>query len=218
MVDYATQLHVALQRATDSVIDEIAKDGLNSLKSVLDQYGFPKSPHLKNYEVYAHVDSGKIFFEIRIDVSALSAANKEVQKLIESARPDMISDSAKTFGMGAHGAARISGNRDARNRRQDTRRPTSDARKPVQDSRRTAADRLMGHEIASHMPRSLDVDRDGKLSVMMSRSLRDTSTGIHYPKGQFEGLLDKFMDELVGVISDRFAPVLEKVLQRYTSE
>jgi hypothetical protein len=213
MTDISTGLELALQRATDGLIDEIAQDGLEVLKNVVDSSGFARSPYLKNYQVLAHVDGGKILFEIIVDISALNQKEQQVREMLESAQPGAVSEAARTYGIGKHGAQRVIGQRDARQPIRDARR---DARKPSRDARKTSGQRLLGHEMALHAPRSMNVTREGKLSVMFSRSLRETKTEIHYPKGQFQGLLARFINEFTQVVAKKFAPALEEVLKKYT--
>lgn len=217
MTDYATQLGTELQRIADSLVDEIAKDGLEALKRTLDQYGFADSPHLRNYDVLAHVDDGEILFEILVDVEALDVREADVREMLESARPAMVSNAARTYGMGMRGVERVSGNKSATRGSRDARQPPMDARRPTRNARKGSGDRLLEHEMASHAPRSLQVTREGKLSVMLRRSLREMDTGVHYPQGMYEGLLKTFMDKLVKVVQDKFVPALQDIVEAHAT-
>lgn len=215
MVDLATQVNTALQRATDSLVDEIAKDGLMVFKKVLDESGFLRSPYLKNYEVLSHVEDSLITFELIIDISALNQKEDQVREMLEAARPGMISEAARTYGIGAKGVQRLIGPRDIRTPSRDARRPARDARTPAKDARRNASQRLIGHEVALHAPRSMNVTREGKISVLFKRSLRETESGIHFPKGKFQGLLAKFIEDLSDVVLEKFTPAFKSVLVKY---
>jgi len=215
MDDFTTQFHVALQRATDGLSDEIAKDGLHVFKGIIDAAGFGRSEYLKDYDLLAHVDGNEITFELLINFSALEMRDKQVQEMVESAKPGAVSEAARTYGIGINGVQRLIGPRDARKEAFDRRTPTRDARRPTRDARRMAGQRIIGHEMAQHMPRSMNVNREGKLSVMFRKSLREGTSEIHYPKGKLQGLIAQFMDKLTYTIQEKFSPELEKVMARY---
>jgi len=205
MASITTTLDVAMNRMLDDIINGVAKDGLVVLKQVLDSSGFLKSPYLKNYEVYAHVIGHQVMYEILVDVTALNEKEKQTRELIDSAVDNEISKSAKTYGVSAKGVRRIS-------KMKDVRKEVGDVRKTSHDARKTSHNRLLEHDSANHAPRSMEVNREGKLSVYYERSIRETKSGIKYPQFKYDGLMQKFLDKLIDTVSERFTSEIEKIL------
>lgn len=215
MVDIATTLAAAVLRAADSVVDDIAAEGLRVLKRVLDEAGFPKSEYLRDYEVYAHVFGHEITFEIVLDVEAVVPEDELTRKALEEQREraeELEREAERTYKLSrkTQRVGRLQGLRDAR-------RPTRDARRPARDARKTAGDRLVEHELARLAPRSARVTRTGKLSVALKRSIRETEREVKFPEDKFQGIIGNFMEELETVVFEKFAPELQKVVERYVS-
>jgi hypothetical protein len=215
MVDIATTLDAMVRRAVEAVIDDIAKDGLRALRSVLDRAGFSKSEYLRDYEVYAHVSGGEITFEIVLDVEAVVPEDTATQQAMEEQEQkaeEMEQEAEKTFHLSrkTRRVGRLRGLHDAR-------RGAKDARSGAKDARKTAGDRLTEHELARLAPRSARITRTGKLSVALKRSIRETEKEVKFPEGKFQGILGDFVDELKDVVFDKFAPELQKIVERYVS-
>lgn len=210
MADVTTAIVAAAKRAVESVIDEVAKSGLVVLRNVLDQAGFRDSEYLKNYEVYAHVSGDVITFEILLDVEAVVP---EDEATAAAMRDSMLEAEqvATTYGMTAEGPRRITGMSD---HRRDARRPSRDARRPLRDARTNARDRLVRKEIANVRPRSVKVDRTGRLSVALRRSVRETEESVTFPQDVFQGILGQFMKRLQKEIREKFVPEISDIVRR----
>jgi len=214
-LDISTTLTAYLDRVVDDMIHGIAKDGLVLLKRVLDRSGFANSPFLKDYEVYAHVVSGVVVFEILLDVGAVAPADDLTRKAIEASQDeaDQTDVAAEaSYAMGPGGPHRVVGRTNAL---RDARTPARDLRRPARDVRQTALDRLVQKEIANVTPRSANVDRYGRLSVALKRSVRSAGEETVMPQGEFQGIIGTFIGELTTVISSQFAPGLEDIVGRY---
>lgn len=220
MTDYTTTIATQLNRIVDSLVDEIANDGLQLLKKILDSSGFAKSEYLKDYEVYAHVDGHEITFEILVNMEAIEI-DEEVQERIiteqKKIQERLESKAVRTYGMSKHGnTRRIVGQRDARSPTRDARRDARRPAKRIVGSLKTADDRLEEHEVALRAPRSIRVNREGKLSLSFRRSLRENKqTGeITYPKEKFDGIMDNFINQIQELIANKFIPELGKFIER----
>lgn len=225
--DIATTLNAALMRIVDSVIDAIAADGVVALKKVLDDAGFSKSDALKDYEVYAHVSGREITFEILVPADAFDTSDAQTQEAVDKARAEAEAEE-NTPGVRTYGfqptsrPGRLTGRRDAR---RDARKSVWDARrdarkppKTLTSRAKTAQTRLMEHEAALHAPRGMTVNREGMVSLRMTKTVEDTPDGgVRLPKGQFQGVIGKFVESLKDVISENFVPELEKLLARRLS-
>jgi len=224
--DLTTSLDAALMRIVDKVIDTIAVDGVSALKKVLDEAGFSKSDLLKDYEVYAHVSGRTITFEILVPADAFDTADPETKAAVDQSRKE--AEEAHTPGVRTYGfqptsrPGRLTGRRDAR---RDARKSVWDARKDARkppktltSRAKTAQTRLMEHQSALHAPRSMDVNREGMVSLRMTKTVEDTPDGgVRLPKGKFQGVMGKFMKSLEDVVADSFVPELEKLLARRLS-
>lgn len=220
MVDIATPLFTAFQRAADSVVDTIAKEGLKALKRTLDAAKFGESKYLKDFDVYAHVSGNEIEFEIVLDIQAVEPADDMTRRAMEDdevAEEEILrQEAARTYGWHMRGPRRL---RDTRKPIRDVRQSSHDARRRVQDTRKTSRHRLMKHEIALRNPRSADVTPEGKLSVSLKRTTRETErkgkTETRLPQGDFQGIVKQFMKQLQGVIARNFDAELQKIVTRY---
>jgi hypothetical protein len=224
MADIATTLQTALLRAVDNVVDVIALDGVAALKRVLDQNGFAENESLRDYEVYAHVSGREITFEILVPAEAFDTEDAQTREAVEQAR-QQAEEAIHTPGVRTYGfqptsrPGRLTGRRDARrDARQTVHDARRDARKPPKtlvSRKKTAQARLVEHQIALHAPRSVQVNREGKLSLRMSRMVEDTPEGgVRMPKGQFQGVIGQFMEKLGTVIAEQFSSELQKLLAR----
>jgi hypothetical protein len=229
--EFATSLVVQLQRAVEAVTDEVAKDGLTALKRVLDEAGFSKSSYLKDYEVFAHVGSGGITFEILLRLESVDIDSKKVEEAAAKATEAFEQASDRTYQVISRGGF----NRVARVR--DIRRPVpsalnrpkrtktnlkqwgpSSSKYGPRDAFKGPNERKTDHKLAMSMPRDMNINREGRLSVSFQRQTRTTKSGdIHFPQGKFQGLVKKFVNELKTVVLENFAPELEKILKNYLS-
>jgi hypothetical protein len=219
MVDYTTALMAELQRAVDRVIDSIAKDGLVALKSALDSAGFGEYDSLKNYEVYAHVNNGEIRFEIIVDLESLDEETK--QRLRPRDEDEHIRKATKMFAFSGIGGMtrRVTGSarrlnkpaHDARTKIHDARKP---ARSGARDATKGAEERLAGHELALRAPRGMSITNQGKLSIVLEKSIQETTRDVRFPQGDFQGVIGDFMDKLNKVVVEKFAPELEDIVSR----
>lgn len=212
MVDIATTLHTAMRRAAKTVLHDIAKEGVVALKRVLDIAGFARSEYLEDYEVYSHIVGDSVIFEILVDFDAVQAEDDFTREALEKQQEEL-KNVERTYGVKSNKAyTRV---RDARSPAKDARKPARDARKPAKDARVGAKERLLGHEIALHMPRSARITRQGKLSVTLRRSMRETEEEIRMPQGHFEGIMKTVMDKLSSIIFQNFLPELQEIIDNY---
>lgn len=224
MSDIATTLHTELMRVVDKTVDAIAIDGVTVLRKILDEV-FRNSEKLKDYEVYSHVSGRDITFEILIPQEAFDMTDAKTADAVEQARQEAQDEEDRTPGVRTYGfsptsrAGRLVGRRDARrdarssyhDARRDARRPP----KTLTSRAKTAQSRLIEHQIALHSPRSMKVNREGMLSLRMTREVEEKPDGsVQMPKGKFQGVIGKFMDNLQKVIAENFAPELAKLLTR----
>jgi hypothetical protein len=221
MPTFETSLTAQLKRAVDAVKDEIAKDGLSALKKVLDESGFSKSQYLKNYEVYSHVNSQGILFEILVEVEATDIDLKKVHEDATASVQEFEAAADRTYKIISRGGF----NRVAQMR--DMRREVPSALKPTKDNLhrigpathsklKNSGHRKLEHGIALAAPRSMNINREGKLSVQFAKQTRTTKSGeIHLPQGKFQGITKKFIDELKKIVLSSFAPELEKIMKNY---
>ena len=213
-------LSVQLDRVVDSIQDGIAQDGLVVLKKVLDRSGFGKSKHLKNYEVYSHVRPESIVFEILLEFSALDIDMEKIREDSERTAKNWEKASKRIYTIISRGGfnrvARMKDNRrpipSALNRPKRTKSKMLEWGSGARNAATNANDRQRAHSIAMGAPRDMHVNREGKLSIQFARQTRTTKSGIHFPQGQFQGIMKEFIDELKNVIAEKFVPELEKIL------
>jgi len=215
-MDIATPLYTALKRITSGVTDAIAKEGLRALKRVIDAAKFPESEYLKDYDIYAHVMGNEIEFEIVLNIEAVEPADEITKKAMEEEKvtkeEELRRDLAKTYGWNIRGPRRL---RSAKKSLRDARTPLRDARTRTKDARKTSYHRLMEHEMALRNPRSAEVTPEGKLSISLRRTVRETEKEVRLPQGKYQGVIDKFMKNLNKVIAENFAVELQKIIQKY---
>lgn len=215
-----TSLEAALKRATANIMDDIAVEGLQALRRILEEANFSDSEFLNGYRLFVHVSDSEVVYEILLSGDAF-ADEDQVQEEAEfdekEAQRQALLKAYRTYGLTRDSRPiRYSQMRDKRKPAKDARKPAKDARTPARDARKGAAQRLEEHEIALQSPRSLDVDKLGKLRLNFKRSVRQTTEGMQYPQKSYDGLIGKFVEELKLVIQSSFTPVLETVIARYT--
>lgn len=215
MSNIATTLYTAMRRASSVVLHDIAKTGVVALKRVLDRSGFPKSEYLKNYEVYSHVVDDSVLFEILVDLDAVQIEDELTKKALQE-QSETVNDASTTYGVKSGRAYAFM--KDKRKPARDARKPAKDARKPARDARTNSRDRLVDHEIALHAPRSARITRQGKLSVLLKRSMRETESEVRLPQGDFEGIMKDIMDKLSDVLYQYFIPELQELVNDYVVE
>jgi hypothetical protein len=223
MSNLETGIAALAQRAVDSVIEEIAKDGVKVLRQVLEDEGFSHNEYLKDYEVFAHVSpNNEIWYEIVCDMEALDDESKED---LEEESDNQIPEGSKTFGYSDLG--RISQLVSTHDGRRDARKPTRDAthdarREPkhLRSTYKTGEIRSMEHKIIAHSPRNLRLNpKTSKVSLriksMVQNRLEDQMYIYRHKK--FEGAIERFINKLTKVIAEDFAAELQKIISRYTS-
>lgn len=216
-MDLATPLYAALDRAVDGLIDTLAKEGLEALKRVIDRAKFSQSEYLKDHEIYAHVLGDSIEFEVVLSLEAIvpedSETREEIEKQLQEEEDEKLErQMARTYGWSTKGPRRI---RDARKAPRDARTSLRDARSRAPDIRTTARHRKFQRTVALRTPRSAQVTPEGKLSIALKRTVKETETEVRLPQGQFQGVVDQFMKELKSLITDEFAKELTKIVSRY---
>ena len=206
MPDITTALNTTLDRALDQIIDSIATDGLKSLQVILDDAGFSESQYLKDYEIYASVINQEILFEILLSMDSVEfKKDLEVKKTKQKKLENL---AARVYGL-TRQSRRVTQIHGARDARQSAR----DARKGARDARKGASYRLMKHEMVNKRPRSAYINREGKLTIEMERSMRETETKVHLPQGNFEGIIKDIITKLEKIILDKFLPELSNSIQ-----
>lgn len=221
--DYTTVLTTALDRIVGNIIDGIAQDGLRALRSVLDDAGFGQYEGLKNYEVFAHViGNDQVVFEIQVDFESMDDTTKKT--LASRDQDEYIRKASRMYafsGVGGMQRRVAGGTRDARRPAHDALRPARDARRPMQkgarDVTKGSQERLAEHTFANRAPRGMHINNQGKLSIIFQKMIQNTTHGVQYPTGDFQGIMRKFMDKLNRVIAKQFVPQLNKVISRYSN-
>lgn len=220
-----------LEGVVDDMMDDVAVQGLTALKRILDDSGFADSPFLKNYEMSASVGNGEVEFEILLDSEAVDEESRRkmrketettyknnTRKVSNRSGKDGAKEFVKTYTMSSKGRPeRIVGMRDGRRHKKDgrtfqrdMRKISSDRLKP--DALKTSGERYVEHELSATAPRGMDVDESGKLRIAIHREIRNTKKKVIFPQGDYQGIVKKFVDEMVDMIETRFAPELEKIL------
>jgi hypothetical protein len=217
VTDYSTSLAALARQAMDSVIDAIAKDGLVALKRVLDESGFAQSDELDGYSVAAHVLDGDVVeFEILVPVDAVERTPEVDEELLKAAKAAQKAAEDQVRRAMARSYTLDQG-RPVRLGSYDARKPVNhihDARKRAKDARLTSKGRLLRHDLALHAPRSMSLNREGKVSLRFNRSVRETSRGFEYPKRGFDGIMEKLTAKIQEVVSKNFVPELELIISR----
>lgn len=215
MAGLTTTLHAAAMRVVDQVIDKVAADGLSMLKTVLDDAGFNKSDHLKNYEIYSYVTGKTVTFEITIDSDAVVAADPKTKEMLNKQATEkaksLAEQASRVYAMSGTGPVRI-----MFDKRDDARKPVNDARVPARDARK----RSMGTEKNSVermtvTPRGMKMTREGRLSITIQRAMEHDARGYTMPDGPAQGILGDYVKRMKDVISSDFGPELEKMVQRH---
>jgi hypothetical protein len=217
-----------LEGFADSILDVVAKEGLIALKRTLDAAGFADSPHLKDYEISATAGGGIVEFEILVDVDSIDDESKRKMRKENDAvykkhakevkgRSDA-KEFVRTYTMSPKGRPqRIAGRRDARRPARDARKFQADAKKIPADRARSDAgkgsgERYVEHEMNATAPRGMDVDRSGKLRIALQREIRNTKKKVIFPKGQYQGIVQTFVDKINDIVASKFVPELEKII------
>ena len=217
--------------ALKSVRESIAKEGLVALKNLLDSEGFADSPYLKDYEIYSEINEDVINYVIELNEKAFSdefkrKMRKETEDKFKKESKKVegrgeAKDFRKTYMLGPTGRPeRIEGSYDARKKLREKRRFAKDARTISDDRRKTktpltSSERYVDHEFNATAPRSMEVEEDGKLRITMQREIRNTEKKVIFPKGQYQGIIKKFLDELTEMMEDKFNQELNSIISRY---
>jgi hypothetical protein len=221
-----TSIPELAQRAVDEIIDSIAINGIKVLKQILEDEGFSKNEYLKDHEVLAHVYGKEIWFEILLDMESIDDNSK--QDLTESSDEEEPPSGARTFGFSdpkqiSRLISSHEGRRDARKQTRDARRDARQESKHLQSIYKTSQIRAVQHKLAAHTPRSIRVDpRSGRVSLRLKsmiqeRTEEDAKVKFVYKQNKFEGIVGKFMNKLVNIISGKFSDELQKIILRYIS-
>ncbi len=210
--DIATTMDAAISRSMDAVRDNIAVDGVTALKRVLDGAGFPQSDHLKDYEVFAHVNGDTVSFEILLSVEAFDMDDAATKAALEEAELKAEADEAEAEADEAFGTRTYGMQPD--NVRPGRLVGMRDVRSSAKSAFTSSGDRKEAHEAVRLAPRAMRVDRRGKLSLRMTRSVEPDGDGFRMPKGQFQGVMGEFVEGLRSAVLDNFAPEFERILAR----
>lgn len=204
----------------------------------MDESGFADSEYLKDYQVYAHINSESVEFEILISVEGVEdnskkvlqdesrrKMRKETSAIYQKHSRDVKSKSeakkfVRTYTLSPKGRPeRIVGSRDGRTHAKDARKFQKDGRKTSYDRSRksplkNSGERYVEHEFAATSPRGLDVDLDGKLRISLQREIRNTSRKVIFPQGSYQGIVKNFVNEIKKLIEEKFTPELEAVIRQ----
>lgn len=206
----------------------IVQNAASKVKKILDESGFAETEGLKDYEVIVQAnDEG---FEIVIMVEADAVAPESIDKFKVETNATNRSRIQEVKGRGDAKAfretymmsprgrpERIAGMRDARLKLKPKLKPARTAFKTSRERLRnpkvkTSSDRYVQHEFAATMPRGLSVE-DGKLRISMQRGIRNTSRKVIYPKGNFQGIMNKIVEELNSLVANELSKNLGQIIQ-----
>lgn len=213
MKNISTLFQTSLDRAIEKILDPIADEGLLRLQVLLDNSGFADSPYLKDYNIISYVHDGEITFEILLsidsvvveDTTVVEEENKEGEKIEKKATTIYVLDRANR---------RTSKMRDIRRPTTDARRGASDLRRPAKDARTTANRRLIKKELINKAPRSAVINRQGKLSLRLKRSIKSSEVKFRIPDN-VEGIIKGIKDEISKLVLEKFMPELIIVIKKY---
>jgi hypothetical protein len=211
MSGFSSNLNSALNRLVNRSLERVAKSGALALRSILNESGFSKSEHLKNYEIFVHISGRYITYEIILDIDSVEFEEENKEELVNKqnkAIEEVINkNNTKSYKITSRGVQK----------RSDARTPARDARTPARDARTTSSDRLIMKEVRNSLPRSMEISKSGKLSLSFSRSLREVEregkTEMGFPDGKFGGIVKKFMDRLKKIILEEWSQEFSKVLE-----
>jgi hypothetical protein len=216
MADIATSIYAAVQQAVDGVIDSIAVEGVAVLTQVLENEGFSQFEYLKNYRVYAHVKDDEIWFEIILNMESLDDESKAEVLDKDAGKEDLPPQNARVFTRNEFGrVSRIIPIADKRKPARDARTDALRAPKHLHDTRVKAEDRHEEHEIAAHAPRSLLLNNQGQVSIIMKGMVSKNNDTFTYRHKKFEGAIGRFVDKLSNVVVEKFSEELQKIMGRY---
>lgn len=225
MSDIATSIYAAVQRAIDNVIDSIATEGVGVLTKVLENEGFLEFEYLKDFQVFAHVKDAEIWFEIVLSMEGLDDESKAEVQDKEPEKDELPPENAKVFTKNELGnigrvVYHVTPMKDARKPARDARRNAFHGPTKLRDTPTTSEDRQIYHAMAAHSPRSLLVNRQGQISIIMKSMVELQNSGretFTYRHKKFEGAIGRFIDKLTPVISEKFSQELQSIITRYVS-
>ena len=213
MADIATSIYAAVQRAVDGVIDSIAAEGVAVLTQVLENEGFSRFELLKNYQVYAHVKNDEIWFEIVLNMENLDDDSKNE---VKNNGIELPPENARTFTRNEFGrVGRIVSMTDKRKSTTDARNDALRAPKHLHETKIKSEDRRGKHEIAAHAPRSLLLNNQGQVSILMKGTVSKTDDTFVYHHKKFEGAIGRFVDKFSVVGVEKFSEELQKIMGKY---
>jgi len=212
----STTLNTLLNRVVEDSIDAIAKEGLELLKSVLDSSGFSKSQYLKNYQLYAHVSGSTITYEVLVSLESLDEESQKEVLSEENKEEDTKPRRSYAYMIGNVGRMYQldDSRRDARKPARDARSNKTSALKSALDVRRTSNMRDVLHQIRSVSPRSIRVQRSGKISVRLKNYVQEKKSEIVIPTKKYDGVVSEFVNRLSLTVSKSFAPQLVSIISR----
>ena len=238
MSELTTSIEKQVQRIINNVRDSVAKDGLIALKRVLDGSGFAKSEYLKDYKVNAHTTKESVIFEIIIELEAFEDQD-EIPKTTEDANQAVDIQREKTIQetytiLSRGGFSNVARLHDKRERVGSILKPTRSILRPTRSIRsafKGTAQRKLGHVIANSaqrgedkedvpmsslpLPRDMYVNAEGKLSVKFKKQTTiDKSGAMHYPKGSYQGISKKFIEEIKKIVANSFIPELTNLIEK----
>lgn len=222
-MNYSSNLNSLLDQISSEYMEEVAKEGLVLLRSLLAKSGFLDSEYLKDYELSSHMDGDSVVFEIIINESSISDSSiNEVREISTPVNPNNLPGEQYTIptipSRAFASARRIlsggsrGGSYDARKSSKtshDARVSASDARR---DNRVTSSDRSLTRDASAPAPRNMRVDRQGKLVLAFRKQMEENGDTYSYPSGDFSGIVREFLEKLQVFLLEQFAPKLEEII------
>jgi len=223
LADYTKSLEALFDSIATSILDDIAVEGLEILRSILADAGFLHSEYLKNYELSSRIEDDAVVYQILIDFESLDDESQVAVQEVETPVEDPTDPNSysiptlpsRVFARARRILGQTGGKRDARRpsrRNNDARRPIGDARR---DARTNSFDRQVARDVSAPAPRKMRVDRQGKLVVAFRKELKEENGQYQYPSGDFDGIIKQFISELESLLLEKFAPKLEEIIKRY---
>ncbi len=203
-----------------SIVEEIAKDGIDLLDKLLVSEGITKFEHLKHYEVLANITNNVIEFEIVFDIEGIDLENSDIK--VEESDEEEEPKPDKTFRKKPLGGVqrvlrRGYGAVDARKRYGDG---LNDGRRRVLDARETSSHRDFKRKISA-TPKSMLLTRQGKLiiksnSYMAARKeeYEAENKEFIYKSKQLEGIIGRFANRVSDLVANEFSSAIRDLIEK----
>lgn len=211
------------------ILEPIAVKGLKAFKKILDDSGFADSKYLKDYEIYSEMTRHSVNFHLVINLDSVEEESirkmrKESEHIYSNnARQVKNRDEAREFlriyMMKPDGRPqRILGSRNAVIKQKNITKYQRDARKTAYDREndrnpRNSGERLVSKEFAISSPRSIEVLTEGKLRLTVQREIRNTNRKVIFPKGTYQGIVKKLLEDVSKIIESSFVEELNRIIK-----